>query len=256
MSWIETLNFQSIDFNANVSKRRLEKAKLVFGEYVLKRILCLCFYFMGAKRNKIAQLFDFPKETVCSMFKVIMKDGFEAIKDRRTKKPPDEKVIVQEKVPSVKIAETDSSWQINVNGIDILILKTNLLQFKLILLSFVSNKLISKTEAAILLNISSSQVAHLERELLKNDLPALIDKREGQQKDYKFTPERKSEIIIQFAANAALGKSISSATLSKDIEQRTKLQLSPRSIRYHISKLGLNGKSKLLFNLIGVKKNC
>ena len=77
----------------------------------------------------------------------------------------------------------------------------------------------------------------------------------GQQKDYKFTPEIKSEIVIQFAVNAALGKSTSSATLSKDIQERTKLQFSPRSIRFHISKLGLKGKSKQLFDLIGIKKN-
>ena len=255
MSQIATLNCQSIDFNTNVSKQRIEKAKLVFGEYLLKRMLCLCLYFMGAKRNEIAQLFDFPKETVCSMFKVIMKEGFDAIRDRRTKRPPEEKVIVQEKVSAVIITETDDSWQIKVNSLDILILKTNRLQFKSMLLSFVTNKLISKTEAANHLNISSSQVAHLEKELLKNDIPALIDKREGQQKDYKFSSELKSEMIIQFAANSALGKSTSSAALSKDIQQRTNLQLSPRSVRYHISKLGLNGKSKLLFNLVGLKKN-
>ncbi len=35
----KVLNCQSIEFDANISTQRLERAKKVFGEYILKRIL-------------------------------------------------------------------------------------------------------------------------------------------------------------------------------------------------------------------------
>ncbi len=254
MSWIEDLDCQSIDFDANISRQRLERAKLIFGEYILKRILILSLYFCGVKRNEIARLFSVSDETVRSMLKIIMRDGIDALKDRRKKNQQKTLPIEFKAKKSVIISETDSSWQLDINGVDLFIPKKNPLQFKLILLSFSNNKLIRKTEAAKLLKITSSQIAHLERELKKKDISALIDKRQGQQKDYKFTSDIKSELIIQFSTNAALGKSTSSASLSEDIKKRTELQLSPRSIRHHISKFGLKGKSKKLFELIGIKK--
>ncbi len=254
MSLFRVLNCQKIEFNANVSEQRLSKAKLVFGEYILKRLLSLSLYVLGAKRTVIAELLSLPENTVRSTLKTIMRDGFDALKDRRKKnqqdKPQSDTIIEKE----IKISISDNLWQLKVNGLDIFVPKNNPLQFKSILLCLSNNNLISKTKAAGFLNISSSHVAHLEKELLNNDLPALLDKRMGQQKDYKFTSDLKSEMIIQFSTNAALGKSVSSDSLSKDIEERTKQHVSPRSIRFHISKLGLKGKSQQLFNLIGFKK--
>jgi len=256
MSSLKVLNCQSIEFDAKLSMQRIEKARLVFGENILKRMLGFSLFLLGAKRSIIAHSFSLPEDTVRSMIKSIMRDGVDALKDRRKHNQQEEVLTgVTSKKEAINISLTDSFWQININGIDILIPRSNQLQFKTILLSLSNNKLISKTEAASLLSISSSQIAHLENELLKNDIPALIDKRVGQQKDYKFTPELKSEIIIQFSANAALGKSTSSSTLSRDIQERTKLQLSSRSIRHHLSKLGLKAKSKQLFDMIGIKKN-
>jgi hypothetical protein len=91
--------------------------------------------------------------------------------------------------------------------------------------------------------------------MTQKDLICLIDKRQGQQKDYVFTPEIKSELIVQFAVNAATGKSTSSSVLTNDLEQRTSYKFSPRSIRYHINNLGLRGKAIELKKLIGLKKN-
>jgi len=115
--------------------------------------------------------------------------------------------------------------------------------------------LISKTHAGKLLNISSSHVGYLINSVAENDLSCLLDQRRGQQKDFVFTSEIKSELIVQFAVNAATGRSTSSPVLAKDLEQRTSHELSQRSIRSHINKLGLKGKAALLWELVDFKKN-
>ncbi|GAI78468.1 unnamed protein product, partial [marine sediment metagenome] len=95
----------------------------------------------------------------------------------------------------------------------------------------------------------------LRTDMQENDAGVLLDHRKGQQVDYKVTPGVKSELILQFAANAATGKSTSSSVLADGLKQRTSLQLSHRSIRYHIARLGLKGKTEQLRQLIGLKKN-
>ena len=104
------------------------------------------------------------------------------------------------------------------------------------------------------LNCSSGNTDKLLHKIRTGDISCLIDKRKGQQKDYVFTPEIKSELILQFAANAATGKSTSSPVLADHLHQRTSLKLSERSIRFYISGLGLKGKTEHLRQLIGLKK--
>ena len=120
-------------------------------------------------------------------------------------------------------------------------------------LTFTDNGLISKTHTGKLLNISSSHVGHLIKSLSENDLSCLLDKRRGQQKDHVFTPEIKSELILQFTSNAVSGKSTSGSALANDLKERTQLDLSDRSIRMYISKLGLKGMDKKLRSMIEKK---
>ena len=186
MLLFKVLNCQDIEFDANVSAQRLAKAKLIFGEYILRRLLGLSLYILGVKRNVIAKLLSLPEDTVRSILRTVMRDGFDALKDRRKKKQHNKTSRDARMKNPVKVSISGDLWQLNINGVDIFIPKNNPLQFKLILLCLSNNNLISKTKAAGLLNISSSHVAHLENELSKNDIPALLDKRVGQQKDYKF----------------------------------------------------------------------
>ncbi len=121
------------------------------------------------------------------------------------------------------------------------------------ILTFAENGLISKTSAGKLVGISSSHVGYLINNISENDLLCLIDKRKGQQKDYVFTSEKKSELILQFVSNAVLGKSTSGSALANDLKDRTQLDLPDRSIRMHISKLGLKGMDEKLRQMIEKK---
>ena len=256
MDEFKKIDCRFLSFSPDLSANRLSKAQLVFGEKVLKRIIVFCLYILGVRRTEISKVTKLPENTVRTMLKAISQDGFIAFFDRRKKQVgiTGNVHVRPTKKKDIKINELNDKYQISINETDIFISKKNKHQFKAMLLTFAENGLISKTYAGKLLNISSSHVANLINNMSENDLICLIDKRRGQQKDYVFTPEVKSELIVQFAVNAATGKPTSSPVLTKDLEQRISHKLSERRIRFHINNLGLKDKAAKLWELIGLKQ--
>lgn len=256
MDKIDSIDCRNLSFYLDLSESRLNKAQFVFGEKVLKRIIVFSLYILGVRRTEISQAVKLPENTVRTMLKTISKNGVIALFNRRNK--PLEIPKSLDSKPSargnIEISELNNRYQISINETDIFLLKKNKNQLKALILTFAENGLISKTYAGELLNVSSSHVGYLINNITENDLSCLIDQRRGQQKDFVFTPEIKSELIVQFAVNAATGKSTSSPVLAKDIEQRTSHELSQRSIRFHINSLGLKGKAAQLWELVGLKK--
>jgi PIN domain nuclease of toxin-antitoxin system len=88
------------------------------------------------------------------------------------------------------------------------------------------------------------------------DIPALLDKRQGQKHDYQVTPEVKAEIIQQYVARIVTGRSASSDGITEVVNEQTQKELSPRTVRWHIQKLGLQSIKKTLPKLLdALKKN-
>jgi repressor of nif and glnA expression len=54
-----------------------------------------------------------------------------------------------------------------------------------------------------------------------------------------YKPKLKSELILQYVVNASNGEKTSGHAIASDILERTRIDLSERSVRHHISKLGL-----------------
>ena len=251
------IDCRDLIFSPDLSSNRLSKAKLIFGEKVLERMIVFCLYILGVQRSAISRAVGLPENTVRTMIKKILNNGFVAFVNRAGKEFNIFKNYNKKsasKADSAEIHELSDKYQITINQADIFISKSNRQQFKAILLTLAENGFVSNTEIGKLLDISSSHVGYLIKKVSENDLISLIDKRRGQQKDYVFTPEVKSELIVQFAVNAATGKSTSSPVLTNDLEQRTSYKLSERSIRYQINNLGLKGKAVQLWELIGLKK--
>jgi hypothetical protein len=92
--------------------------------------------------------------------------------------------------------------------------------------------------------------------LSADDITALIDKRKGQQQEYRFSPEVKAELIQQFVLDIVSSGKSSGKLLADHLQKRCELILSERSIRDHISKLGLSRIKKSLPDLLSaLKKN-
>jgi hypothetical protein len=112
------------------------------------------------------------------------------------------------------------------------------------------NNLIDIHTASQALNCHTVHAQRLNRQLQNEDATIFNDKRRGQTKNYVFNSDIQTEMIQQYIANLVSKKRTSSQVLSEDIKERCNLDLSSRTIRLHIDKLGLSKIKKTLPELI------
>ncbi|RZB36564.1 MAG: hypothetical protein SRB2_02060 [Desulfobacteraceae bacterium Eth-SRB2] len=115
--------------------------------------------------------------------------GLLAFEDRR--KSAYKKVVTTEAPVKVSLAVTEQNViiQLGGNNQEIIIPRKNLLQCKVILLTFVNNGLLTAKEVSDVLGFSVRHTRDLNGKMHEEDVYCLIDKRKGQIQDYRFTPE-------------------------------------------------------------------
>ncbi|MEA3387429.1 MAG: hypothetical protein U9Q66_03450 [Patescibacteria group bacterium] len=124
-----------------------------------------------------------------------------------------------------------------------------------VLLSLQHANLLSVQTVSSLLEISAAHCRELSRKLANNGVAdALIDKRKGQKQDLLVDSSIKAELIQQFAARAVTGFSSSSQDLTEIINVAQNTNISSRTIRWHMDKLGLMKIRKTLPNLVETLK--
>jgi hypothetical protein len=96
------------------------------------------------------------------------------------------------------------------------------------------------------LDYTPVHIQRLNQKLNNNDVGLFIDQRQGQQKNYIFKPEIQTEMLQQYIANLITGRSVSSQILSANLKERCDIELSSRTIRYHLNKSGLSKIKKTL----------
>jgi hypothetical protein len=252
------LNCQTIHFSSNLSKQRMDTAENILGEKVAKYIIAFSLYLLGARRRQIAESLEIPHDTVKSFIKRVFQDGITGLEDRRQKTSSFlPKGAVFPGKPSVALTDKEVVVDFGVSRRPLKIPADNLLQVKTVLLTMFHNKLITAPKAAEILGCSPVHISRLSHTLGKGDVHSLLDKRQGQKKDYLFSPQVKAELIQQFAANAISGKPTSSRLISRQIAERCQLNLADRSLRHHMKKMGLRNIAKSLPRLVDtLKKNC
>jgi hypothetical protein len=143
----------------------------------------------------------------------------------------------------------DANNKITINS-------SNPIQFKTLILTFMNSGFITLKKASEILNMSDRHLRTLNIKLQHHDVPSLIDKRQGQKIDYSVTKELKTELIQQYTANIISGKSTSSIEITKQLNEACHCNISDRTVRHHISNLGLDSIKKTLPKLItDFKKN-
>ncbi|MHA1875717.1 MAG: hypothetical protein ACTSUC_04650 [Promethearchaeota archaeon] len=249
MSNLNKLNIRDFIFNQKRSKLRLDKAKKFFGEKVLVNILCLCLYLFGMKRNIIALILGISENTVRAKIRIFFMDGADSLHDRRERGGVEN---IKQQAPAsnlrgnITVEKNAAVTIINLGETPLTIPNTNHLQIKVVLLTLVENKLITKSEGSRILNISSNHISHLCNNLTEKDITCLIDHRKGLQKEYKFTPEVKSELIEEFVVSSLMGRSISGRSIAEHLSKKMQVFVSERSARLHMQKLGINRIKKSL----------
>ncbi len=99
--------------------------------------------------------------------------------------------------------------------------------------------MLSAEDVAPALGLSASHVRRLHRDLMACDVEALLDKRRGQLQDYRIGPELKGQMIVQFVLELAESGRASSAAVARRMGLHCDEDVSERTIRHHLSRMGL-----------------
>jgi hypothetical protein len=251
------MNCQDIEFSTQKAIERMRRARRVFEPLVLKRIFAFALFMFGAKRRDVAQLVGMPEQSVKTSIRVILRDGFKAFLDRRKSESPSIPRVSPHKTKRIHVFRDGELIVIDFNSDSgkVIIPANNKIQVKTVLLSLQNSGLLSTQEVASALEISESHCRELARKLACNDVwEALIDKRQGQLQDYRVGPNQKAEIIQQFAARAIIGLSTASDVLTGLVNEKTKVHISSRTVRWHMKKLNLTSIKKTLPELVWALK--
>jgi len=246
------ISCQNLTFNPTLSQQRINRAIHIFGIGVIRRVFCFSLYLLGVTRTSIAKLIEMPTDSVKTIIKNIHHNGIYAFEDRRFHNSaflPQAQQILPLKVN----VALEGEW-VNIgfgkDGQKLRIPRNNTLQFRTLLLTMLNSGLLSTKQTAEHLELSDVKTRTLAKRLQEKDIGSLLDKRQGQKKDYVFNLETKAEMIQQYIANLVIHRNVSSQRLSEDLKQRCNLDLSSRTIRLHIDKLGLSKIKKSLPELI------
>ena len=166
-------------------------------------------------------------------------------------------------VLSASHGDNKIAWYENIDGLGnfgdqqiIRIPSANTTQLKAVLLTLLENNLSTSTEVAQVLGYSSDHTVRLAHQLHQQDLACLLDKRQGQLVDYRMTPEIKRELIQQFVLDIVSAGRTSGRQIAAELDQRCQVQVSERTVRQQLTKLGLPYiKDSLPKLLSAVKKN-
>jgi len=248
-------NFQdALSFSETHSKKRLAKAYEVFGRPVVRRLIAFVLFLLGAKREDIAHLLDMPVGTLFSVLTRVHHVGIDGFQDRRAGRT----TSLPHGTESPALVTVDSEavsieWS---EGRRLRLPREDSHQCRVVLLSLLENRLVSSSQVSEALGISDRHVRLLRLKLRQEGAFSLTEKRRGQQKEYRIDAETKGEIIQQFVIDVITGKSASGERLAGELKERCEVDVSARTIRLHLNKLGLSGiKESLPALLEEVKKN-
>lgn len=251
------MDCRDVEFAPTKSETRINGALKVFPRGVLMRLLAFALHLLGAKRKAVATLVDIPEESVKTVVRHVMRDGLAALRDRRRRLDEPPSAQTSPSPPHIS-ARREGEWCVVEFGPDQNPLRIPVgfhVQARAVLLSLVNARLLSVKEAAAVLGLSAAHCRELAKKLVAYDVAeSLVDKRTGQKSDYRVGPEQKAELIQQMAARAITGRSTSSNVLAEAINERTQSNVSARTIRWHVLKLGLNRIEETFPELVATLK--
>jgi transposase len=249
------IDLSGVTFSAKTSSNRINKATALFGETMIKRIIVIALFLLGANRQQISEAVGMPIGTLFTFLTRFNKRGIVSLSTgNQTEK-------VEPSVHPTEVIYENAGIKSNLDFSRIMSTISppagNDLQHKVLVLSFFKWGAISCAEAAEQLGFSERHIRDLSLKLEVGDVYDLIDKRQGQQQDYNVTTDVKAELIQQFAFNVVTGKPTSSHQLCQQVNGACGTSITDRSIRIHISKLGLKAIKKSLFSMVDdFKKKC
>ena len=250
------MDCRQIEFSPERSQERVNKALQVFPRKLLMRILAFALHLLGARRKEVAALVEMPEESVKTLLRVVLRDGFPALHDRRLSAAP--AIVATPPSPTqITVSHDHEGWMVEfgTQGETLSIPTSHPVQARTVVLSLFNAKALSAQQCASALGLSAAHCRELAHKLADHDVAqSLLDKREGQRRDYRVGPQQKAEIIQQLVARTVTGHSTSSDVLAEQVNERTQTGLSARTVRWHIQHLGLTNIRNTLPQLVDALK--
>jgi len=234
------MDCRQIAFSPEKSQERIHQALQVFPRPLLMRVLAFALHLLGARRKEVAALVTMPQESVKTLLRVVLRDGFPALRDRRWSPPP--RVAASVSPPQISVRRDHEGWivELGTQGGTLRIPASHEIQARTVVLSLLNADVLSARHCAAALGVSAAHCRELARKLASRDVAqSLLDKRQGQQRDYRVGSRQKAELIQQWAARAVTGHRTSSEVLAAQVNERTRSGLSARTVRWHLRQLGL-----------------
>jgi len=249
------IDCRNLEFSPLLATQRQKRAIGVFGEATVKRILALALFFLGMKRSAIAELVSLRHESVKTLLKNVHRDGLPAPEDRRRSRSEFRPPPVLAAAP-LCVTEEEGHVVVDLGLGDrrVMIPAGNVLELRTVILALKNSELLSTPQAADALRLSAQRVGQLAKKLEAEDVAGLFDQRRGSRRDYVVDDKVRTELVLQCVANAVTGRPTSSEALARDLQERCRLELSPRTVRYHIQKVGLKELAKSLPGVIEGEK--
>ncbi|ETR72360.1 MAG: hypothetical protein OMM_01784 [Candidatus Magnetoglobus multicellularis str. Araruama] len=211
-------------------------------------------YILGARFKTIALIVELPEESGKTTINRVMNDGVSAFNDRRQSIKNDVKQrqpSTQSQVCQAYVTSEDDYCIIIFGDINhqLKIPLNNRVYLKSVLLSLLQANILTASTVSSVLGITPAHCRNLADRLLNEDLTeVLVDKRKGQQNDFRVNESVKADLIQNFSARAVTGHSVSSNKLADLINNKNNTNISPRTIRWHMNKLGLMNIKKLFLS--------
>ena len=250
------MDCQHLLFSQKQSEKRMERARKILPIEILKRILYFSLYLLGAKRKSIADLMELSPESIKTGIGKVMRHGLSGFRDRRK---AEEQFIPQPLLSPEKLESTlfieENFCTVSLGGMGrkIQILRDHKIHLRTILLTLLGAGLLSIQSVAEALDITPAHCRELTGKLMAEGVSnVLIDKRKGQMQDFRFSVSAKAVLIENFAARAVTGHSVSSRALAEIINKDASKTsaISPRTVRWHMNRLGLMSIKKTLPELV------
>jgi DNA-binding transcriptional ArsR family regulator len=238
------IDCQNLIFSPRLCEDRTERAQQTFGSHVVQRILCFALYLLGVNRGAIGHALGIPSETAKSNIKAMNRDGLSALEDRRRRFSTFLPQAAPEPPPvTLRDEEGHIVVDFGISGRDLKLCREDPLQLKTVLLSMLNSGLLSKQQVAEAIKFTPSHTATLARRLEEEGALCLVDRRQGQKQDYRVPPTVKAELIQQFAVDVINSGRTSGSTISAGLKKRCNIVVPARTVRHHLSRMGL-GKIK------------
>jgi len=223
------------------AQKRLDNAVKVLGKDVLVRLLIYSLYLLGFKRETLAKMFGYQLAGIKSIIDRISEYGLEGLIDqRRTIKEP--KQLKPEAIPE---------------PLNITVRRDDHLARKVLAVCLVEAGAISAGQGACYLGYTPQAFSRLLKRYREKGSAELLDKRRGQQRDYKVDLDVKSEILYQFLKLTSQNTAFSSRDIHQAVTKAfPEKKISERTVRYHLTLLGFSQvHRRLKEELFGGKKN-